>query len=109
MRKSLFAIFVFCLAFSFTSYSQDTIRPVWDGFLESAGYARPFISEMHSTISKVELGYNKSYSEFNLLEQNSRFDRPMVEMHVGFDAPLYAISLGYIGNKPNGVSLFHFL
>jgi hypothetical protein len=100
IRKILFFLFLIILLSSFSAYSQDTIRPAWDGFLESAGYARPFISEMHSTVSKVELGYNKSYAEFNLLEQKSSFDRPMVELHVGFDAPIYAISFGTIGNKP---------
>jgi hypothetical protein len=100
MSKTFLVQLAILQALSFTLYSQDTIRPVWDGFLESAGYARPFISEMHSTVSKVELGYNKSYSEFNLLEQSRRFDRPMVEMHAGFDAPLYAFTFGTIGNKP---------
>jgi hypothetical protein len=100
MRKSLFILLSIFHVFSFVSYSQDSIRPAWDGFLESASYAKPFVSEMHSTISKVELGYNKSYAEFNLLEQNSKFDRPMVEMHAGFDAPLYAITFGTVGNKP---------
>ena len=100
MKKLSSILFILLLGLSFTVSSQDTIRPVWDGFIESANYAKPFISEMHSTVSKVELGYNKSYSEFNLLEQNSKFDRPMVEMHVGFDAPLYAISFGSAGNKP---------
>jgi len=96
MKKLLIIVF---LLSSFISYSQDSIRPVWDGFFEKAGYSKPFISEIHSTVSKIEVGYNKSYSEYNLLEQNSKFDRPMVEMHIGFDIPLYAITLGTVGNN----------
>jgi hypothetical protein len=100
MKNSFYTQLAFLLVLSIPLYSQDTIHHSWDGFIESASYAKPFISEMHSTVSKVELGYNKSYSEFNLLEQNSRFDRPMVEMHVGFDAPIYAITFGSVVNKP---------
>ena len=107
MRKSSINLFAFLLLLPLFSYSQDGIRPGWDGFLEKAGYAKPFISEIHSTVSKIEVGYNRSYSEYNLLGQNSRFDRPMVEMHVGFDAPIYAVTFGNLGNnKPKwGVAI----
>lgn len=100
MKKIVIGIFATLILLSQITYSQDTIPSVWDGFLESADYAKPFISEIHSTVCKAEAGYNKSYSEFNLLEEKSKFDRPMVEMHVGFDAPFFAISLGREGNNP---------
>lgn len=100
MKKSILVILTFLPFFTLSVFTQDSIRPVWDGFFESAEYSKPFISEMHSTISKVEMGYNKSYAEFDLLEQNGKFDRPMVELHVGMDAPIYAITLSTSGNQP---------
>jgi hypothetical protein len=100
MMKKQFLAIVLAFGLYFSVFAQDTLRPVWDGFMESASYAKPFVSEMHSTVCKAEMGYNKSYAEFNLLEEKSSFDRPMVEMHAGFDAPLYAISFGSIGDKP---------
>ena len=99
MRKSLIIKFIILFLFPLFSFAQDSIRPAWDGFLEKADYAKPFTSEIHSTLSKIEVGYNRSYSEYNLLGQNSQFDRPMVEMHVGFDAPIYAITFGDLGNN----------
>ena len=93
MKSTLTALTAVMLTFSV--YSQnDTVSPAWDGFFESAAFAKPFVSEMHSTVSKAEFGYNRSYSEFDLLEEGSKFDRPMVEMHAGFEVPLYAIKFG---------------
>ncbi|HOT13379.1 MAG TPA: hypothetical protein PK252_01340 [Bacteroidales bacterium] len=82
-----------------TLSSQDTTAISWDGFFESAAFAQPFVSEMHSNVSKAELGYNKSYSEFDLLEEGSKFNRPMVELHAGFDIPLFANFSRDIDNK----------
>ena len=62
-----------------------------DDVLASATFGKPLVSEQHSTLTKVEIGYSKSYSEFDLLEERSRFDRPVVEQHLGVDIPLYAI------------------
>jgi hypothetical protein len=98
MKKVFLLLVIFTLCF--TLNAQDSLIKVWNGFLEPVSYSKPFVSEIHSTISKVEMGYNKSYAEFNLLEEKSSFDRPMVEMHVGFDAPLYAVSFGSMGAKP---------
>jgi hypothetical protein len=60
------------------------------GLLETAAFARPFVAEIHSPQLKVELGYSKSYSEFNLTEETEKFDRPIVEAHIGAVLPLYA-------------------
>ncbi len=97
MRKASFA----CIAILFSSilYGQDTVRNIWDGFIQRSQYSKPLVSEMHSTLNKVELGYNKSYSEFDLLGEKSKFQRPMVELHLGFEAPLYAYGYGTKGSN----------
>lgn len=64
------------------------------GLLEPAPFGRPFVAEIHSPQLKVEIGYSKSYSEFNLAEESERFDRPIVEAHIGALLPLYARSWG---------------
>lgn len=92
--------FVSLLVISSTClYAQDTSMTFWDGFFMNSSYGKSFVSEIHSTQCKVELGYNKIESEFDLLEEKSRFQRPMVEVHVGFEAPLYASGYGIKGNN----------
>ena len=60
-----------------------------DALLRKTTIARPFLAEMHSSLTKIECGFNKSYSEFDLLGEKSRFDRPMVELHIGTEIPLF--------------------
>lgn len=79
------------------AFGQDSLS-AFSGFFESAAFGRPFLSEMHSTLPKIEVGYSKSYSEFNLLEESKKFNRPLVELHLGIDAPLYAYRWGKLGN-----------
>ena len=99
MKISKF-IFLALLTIAFqVAKAQSTTQTIVDGLLEPAYYGKPFVSEIHSTISKVELGYSKSYSEFNLLEENQKFERPVVEMHLGMDAPLFAYQWGTAGNS----------
>jgi hypothetical protein len=91
---------LYCVAtFQLSLIAQDSTQTILDGFLQNSRYCRPFVSEIHSSLSKVELGYNKSYAEFDLLEEKSRFSRPVVELHVGFEAPLFAF--GYGSNSSN--------
>lgn len=72
-----------------------------DGFFAKTVYSRPVESEIHSTMNKVELGFNKIYSEFDLLGEKGKFERPMVEAHLGFEAPLLAYGYGTPGSKSN--------
>ena len=46
MRKWSINLFAFLLLLPLSLYSQDGIQSRWDGFLEKAGYAKPFISEL---------------------------------------------------------------
>ncbi|MFZ4797634.1 MAG: hypothetical protein ACOYMA_09080 [Bacteroidia bacterium] len=92
--------YFFIMYFTFIAvkaFSQDTSTSIFDGLFEQAYYGKPFVAEMHSTISKIETGYSKSYSEYNLLAQTARFERPVVEVHLGIDAPLFAYNFGKIG------------
>lgn len=91
---SMAALVLLC---AFKVVAQDSAS-VLSGFLESAAFGRPFLAEMHSTLPKIEIGYSKSYSEFNLLEESKKFNRPLVELHLGIDAPLYAYRWGHAGN-----------
>lgn len=95
--KTLFIYSILPLA----TLAQEPTPSIWNSFLEKTYYSKPFVSEIHSTLNKVEMGYNKSYSEFDLLEQKSRFNRPIVELHLGFEAPLFAYGYGTHGSKSN--------
>lgn len=91
LKKSILVI----LAFIFIQnlFGQDTTHSSKFKFLEPISFSRPFISEIHSTINKIEFGFNKSYSEFDLLREKSRFERPMVELHLGYEAPLLTYNM----------------
>ena len=95
-NNSLYLLIIFTF-FSTNVYSQDSSLSILDGLFEQAYYGKPFVAEIHSTVSKIETGYSKSYSEYNLLEQTSRFERPVVEVHLGIDAPLFAYNFGKTG------------
>jgi hypothetical protein len=92
-------LFGFLLISSTLIAQEQPKANILDGLFESAYFGKPFMSEIHSTISKIELGYSKSYSEFNLLEENQKFERPVVEMHLGMDAPLFAYQWGTAGKS----------
>lgn len=79
-----------------------------DGIFAGGTYGRAFISELHGTHTRIELGYNRSYNEFNIETTSSRFDRPVVEAHLGTLIPLYAIDFGAplaSTRSPWGISL----
>lgn len=73
----------------------------FDGLLRSVDYGKPFIAEMHSETPKMEVGFNKSYSEYNLQEESEKFDRPMVEVHLGYNMSLYAATFGKLEGDPS--------
>ena len=98
MKKKYLIVFTTILILSLQAKGQDSASTFWDGFFEPAFFGKPFIAEVHSTLTKIEAGYSKSYSEYNLLEQSAKFQRPVVEEHVGMDAPLYAYKFGVSGN-----------
>lgn len=79
--------------------SEELSEKILNGLLNSSLYERPFVSEFHSSISKVELGYNKSYAEYNLNSETEKFDRPMIELHLGFEAPLFSYDIFDDKNK----------
>jgi hypothetical protein len=86
------ALLIGCLALPGVARGQEASGSWSDGLLESVRYGKPFLSEMHSTVLKAEIGYSKSYAEFDLLEQSEKFARPVVEVHLGMEAPLFAAS-----------------
>lgn len=92
-----FIVILVCL--SYKGYTQNVVENILDGLLKNSKYEMPYISEFHSSISKVELGYNKSYAEYNLQSENEKFDRPMIELHLGFEAPLFNYEFKDKNNK----------
>ncbi|HCL56304.1 MAG TPA: hypothetical protein DHW82_04755 [Spirochaetia bacterium] len=93
MKQKLCFIFLFLLPFNFVFPSENSVS-LLDGLFESLPFGKPFLSEIHSTMIKVESGYSKSYKEFNLEEEAKSFDRPVVEVHLGIEIPLYALRFG---------------
>lgn len=100
IRHFALALLLISNALAATAVAQEPAAPWWDAWLESAPYGKPLVSEIHSTLTKIELGFSKEYSEFDLLESTSRFDRPIVEMHLGMDAPLYATTWADAQGRP---------
>jgi hypothetical protein len=93
--KTRLSLLAACLAtLPSEALGQAAPGPAWDGFLEPARFGKPFLSEMHSTAIKMEIGYSKSYAEFDLLGPSEAFSRPVVELHLGVEAPLFATSFG---------------
>jgi hypothetical protein len=80
--------------------ANDANSSFFDSMLSPSPYDKPFISEIHSTMVKIEQGYGKSYKEFNLTQNNKEFDRPVVEVHIGAQIPLFAANYGFVGDKP---------
>ena len=80
-------------------YSQSDTVKFSDGLLRQINFGKPFLAEMHSTINKIEVGYHRDYGPYNLDDNFSYYKRPMVDIHLGFDAPLYSFDVGTINNK----------
>lgn len=99
MNNKIKYIILIILSFSTNMKAQDSLPTITNGFMESAYFGKPFISEIHSTLTRIEAGYSKSFSEYNLLEQSSKFQRPFVELHLGIDAPLFAYKFGTAGES----------
>ena len=96
MRK-VFLLFV--LFASLGLLAQKDTTSFSDGFLKDINFSKPFISELHSTINKIEIGYHKDYGPYNLSDKFAMYKRPMVEIHLGFDASLYSFNVGQLNNK----------
>jgi len=93
--KKTFILFGFILTTVLLSNS------FWDGFFKETNYGKPFVSEIHSTANKLEMGYDMSYDEYNIQEEAKKFDRPVVIVDLGVDIPLYAMSFGKKFNGKN--------
>ncbi|TNF25078.1 MAG: hypothetical protein EP329_23735 [Deltaproteobacteria bacterium] len=81
-------------------------EPAPEGAFVHGHFGRPFLSELHSTISKIEIGYNKSYDEYNLNEDATAATRPEMEIHFGVELPLYTTHFGDL--RPDGRSAWSF-
>lgn len=81
-----FLIFSFLFLFSFVGKSES----FFEDLFTSVDYGKPLVSEMHSTFSKLEIGYERSYDEYNMDDSSDAFDRPMVIVDIGLDLPIYS-------------------
>jgi len=77
---------------------NDTTR-FTDGLLRDIDFSKPFISELHSTINKMEVGYHRNTGPYNLEDKFALYQRPIVEIHLGFDAALYSFDMGKIADS----------
>jgi len=94
------ALFVILMMIAIASIAQEK-RHTWLG---RSDFYRPFISEIRSSITKIEFGYlNDLGSNYWLTDYQSR---PFAEVHFGFEIPVIVYrSQSYKPNQPFGVSL----
>ncbi|MBN2667681.1 MAG: DUF1207 domain-containing protein [Bacteroidales bacterium] len=93
MKKNFILLVI--IALSNTLYSQDTSsNKFWNGFFKDIEYSKPFISELHSIVNRIEMGYHEEYGPYKLSNSFQLYKRPMVELHLGFDASLYRYDWG---------------
>ncbi len=64
------------------------------GFFKKTDFGKPFVSEIYTTANKLEIGYDRNYDEYNIQENASKFDRPVVAVDLGIDIPLYSYGFG---------------
>lgn len=89
-----FIVIIIAFTFTLSVNAQESSSFFGDGFLRDINFSKPFISELHSTINKIEVGYYKDYGPYNLSDKFAMYKRPMVEIHLGFDASLFSFDLG---------------
>ncbi len=100
----------FLLLFASTMLTAQTdTSSFFDAFFKHINYSKPFVSEVHSPMNKAEIGYHRDHSAYKLSERFSFYQLPVVDLHLGFDAPLVSFDLGKItNNKPQwemGISI----
>jgi len=96
MKKQFIVVLVLLLNLGLNAQNDTT--KFTDGFFKDINFSKPFLSELHSTINKVEIGYHRNYGPYNLEEKFAVYQRPIVEIHLGFDAALYSFDMGYLTN-----------
>lgn len=95
----IFLLLIGVLFLNYNAIAQKDSVNFADGFFRDINYGKPFVSELHSTINKVEIGYHKDYGPYNLTDKFALYKRPMVEIHLGFDAPLYSFDIGKLSDN----------
>ncbi len=94
--KNIQLLIVFLLVYAI-GFAQNENK-FTDGLLREITYSEPFISEIHSTINKIEITSQKDHSNYNLSENMDYYKRPLTEIHLGFDADLFSIDFGKLNN-----------
>ncbi|MFK5854593.1 MAG: hypothetical protein QM503_00590, partial [Bacteroidota bacterium] len=94
-----FLILMALVTLNISSIAQNDTTKFTDGFLRKFNFSRPFVAEVHSTINKIEVGYHRDFGPYNLSDKFAMYKRPMVEIHLGFDIPLYSFDIGNLNNN----------
>lgn len=80
------------------SAEAQAVFPNWDGFLQPVSFGKPFLSEVHSYTTKIDFGYSQLTKDYNLSSDpesdRMRDFKIFVNVDLGVDIPLYAISFG---------------
>lgn len=67
-------------------YSQDII------FFKNVAFCKPFISDIRTPLTKLEIGYLNKISPYYYNENVN--SRPFIESHLGYDLNIFSISKG---------------
>ena len=92
-------LLLIAISVSVLAKSQNESTFISDGLLRDINYAKPFLSETHSTINKMEIGYQKDYGPYKLSEKLGYYKRPLVEIHLGFDMALFSFDFGKLSDN----------
>ncbi|MBN2693821.1 hypothetical protein JXR93_04080 [bacterium] len=90
MNRKLFKLILLFFLVTFLIQAEG----FGDSVFKKAKYGKPLISEIHGQFNKAEIGYDRNYDEYNMDDESTAMDRPVVIVDVGFDIPIFAMDFG---------------
>lgn len=99
MRKFKLPLLSILFLFSAILFAQEP-----EGLFVPAAFCRSFISEISSTVNKVEIGYGRNRPEYDVSYTGEKL-KLFVEAHLGFNVPLYLKYLKKDSVKTWGIAL----
>jgi hypothetical protein len=96
MPRPLALLSLSLIALPLTAHAEDAhVGWLRAGLLKPASYAKPFVAETHSYMTKVQLGYSQVLNEFNIApptdeDAGERSFKLLIDAHLGVDLPLFS-------------------